>query len=241
MRDVVARAAGAAEAGRPAAAEAARAAGDSLRAAPPAAAVRWARSERLQTLLIGTALLLIALIVLASSRGIDLRLGITVPLLIVLVGAGVGLSQLDATERERWLSPVGASGRIGMMRLFGGIALVVMGVLLLVVTTFDVRSVTVALVAALVVLAGAALVLAPWGVRLWRDLEAERSLRVRETERGRDRRAPARLGPADAGADPAAAGRRRRGDPARQGPGARPPRLDLRGRARRGGVLHDRP
>ncbi len=183
VREVVARAAGAAEAGRPAAAEAARAAGDSLRAAPPSLAVRWVRSERLQTLLVGSALLVVAAIVLATAQGIDLRLGVTVPLLIVLVGAGVGLSQLDATERERWLSPVGASGRVGIMRLGAGVALVVMGVLLLVVTTFDVRSVTVAVLAATVVLVGATLVLAPWGVRLWRDLEAERSLRVRETAR----------------------------------------------------------
>ena len=39
------------------------------------------------------------------------------------------------------------------------------------------------LVATLAVLSGTALVLAPWGVRLWRDLDAERAARIRETER----------------------------------------------------------
>ena len=182
-REAVARATGAAEAGRPAAAEAARAAGESLRSAPPSAAMRWLRSERLQVLLVGVGLLLAALLVVATAQGFDLRLGITVPLLIVVVGAGVGLSQLDATERERWLSPVGGTGRAGLLRLGVGVVLVVTGVLLLVVPTFDLRAVTVAVVASLVVLAGVALVLAPWGVRLWRDLESERALRVRETER----------------------------------------------------------
>ena len=39
------------------------------------------------------------------------------------------------------------------------------------------------LVAAVAVLAGAAVVLAPWGLRLWRDLDAERAARAREEER----------------------------------------------------------
>jgi signal transduction histidine kinase len=40
-----------------------------------------------------------------------------------------------------------------------------------------------ALVAVLAVLAGTALVLAPWGVRMWRDLDSERAARIREAER----------------------------------------------------------
>jgi len=39
------------------------------------------------------------------------------------------------------------------------------------------------LVAAIAVLAGAGVVLAPWGLRLWRDLDAERAARAREAER----------------------------------------------------------
>ena len=39
------------------------------------------------------------------------------------------------------------------------------------------------MLAALAVLGGVGLVLAPWGLRLWRDLDAERAARVREAER----------------------------------------------------------
>ena len=97
-REAVARATGAAGAGRPAAAEAARAAGESLRSAPPSVATRWLRSERLQALLVGIGLLVAALLVVAAVNGVDLRLGITVPVLIVVVGAGVGT---EPARRDR--------------------------------------------------------------------------------------------------------------------------------------------
>jgi signal transduction histidine kinase len=60
---------------------------------------------------------------------------------------------------------------------------VVFGILLLVVQQADVGQLGRTLLAALAVLAGSVLVLAPWGVRMWRDLDDERAARVRESER----------------------------------------------------------
>ena len=70
-----------------------------------------------------------------------------------------------------------------MLRVVAGLVIVLIGVLLVVVQRTDLASAGRALTAAIAVLGGTALVLAPWGVRLWRDLDAERAARVRETER----------------------------------------------------------
>jgi len=61
--------------------------------------------------------------------------------------------------------------------------IVLVGVLLFVVQGTDLASAGRVLTATAALLGGSALVLAPWGVRLWRDLDAERAARVRQQER----------------------------------------------------------
>jgi signal transduction histidine kinase len=72
---------------------------------------------------------------------------------------------------------------MGLLRLAGGIVLAVVGILLFVARGTRASDLVPIVVAALAVLLGVGLVLAPWGLRLWRDLERERALRVREVER----------------------------------------------------------
>ena len=93
------------------------------------------------------------------------------------------LSQLDTSERTRWLEPVGIRGTGGLVRLLGGLLLVTAGAVMLLEPDLDVQQVTLVVIAALAVLVGIALVLGPWALRLWRDLEKERGLREREQER----------------------------------------------------------
>jgi signal transduction histidine kinase len=179
--DLGARAEHARRTGRPAVSQAAQRAAE----ASDASARHSARidRERLRVLVGGTALLLLGVALLASRYGVNLRWPITGPLLVVLAGAVIALAQLDDAERRRWLSPVGGSGVRGVAQLGAGVVLAVTGVALLVVPAVDVGQLTLVAGATVAVLVGVALVLAPWGIRLWRDLEAERSLRVRETER----------------------------------------------------------
>jgi signal transduction histidine kinase len=61
--------------------------------------------------------------------------------------------------------------------------IVLVGVLLFVVQGTDLASTGRVLTATAALLGGTALVLAPWGIRLWRDLDAERAARVRQEER----------------------------------------------------------
>ncbi|MBE3073631.1 MAG: ATP-binding protein, partial [Actinobacteria bacterium] len=98
-------------------------------------------------------------------------------------GAVLAWSQLDEAERSKWLVRGGADRRAGLVRLGIGITLATIGVVVLatqgrgLVGLWDVG------IAAVAVLAGAGLIAAPWGVRLWVDLRAEQAQRIRETER----------------------------------------------------------
>jgi signal transduction histidine kinase len=101
---------------------------------------------------------------------------------VVLGGALLAYAQLDEVERARWTSLAGGGTRGALLRGAAGLGLVLVGVVLVVVQG-DVASAGRVLAAALAVLIGAGLVLGPWGLRLWRDLDAERAARARESER----------------------------------------------------------
>jgi signal transduction histidine kinase len=137
-------------------------------------------------LLLGLALLALGLYLLTLRAGWTMTVppGVVLPLVVVGAGAIVAFSQLDEVERARWAERAGVRTRTAVWRVAGGAVLVVVGVLLLVVQgSADVTQLGSTLAAAVAVLGGAGLVLAPWGLRLWRDLDAERSARVREAER----------------------------------------------------------
>jgi signal transduction histidine kinase len=137
---------------------------------------------RVADLLVGGLLLLAGGALLGERFGYDVSLSIVLPLLVVLGGAVLAYTQLDEVERTRWASLAGGSTRSAVLRVVAGLCLVLVGVVLVVVQG-DLASAGRVLVAAVAVLAGAAVVLAPWGLRLWRDLDAERDARAREAER----------------------------------------------------------
>jgi signal transduction histidine kinase len=140
--------------------------------------------ESTRNLLVGLALLVVGGLVLAQRQRVDLHLGVLLPLLAVAGGAVLAWSKLDDAERDRWLvGDLGAGGRrAGLVRLGIGIAFASVGVVVLATEgrglagLWDVGI-------AVAVLVGAALIAAPWGVRLWGDLRAEQAQRIRETER----------------------------------------------------------
>lgn len=140
-------------------------------------------NESLRNLVVGLVLLVVGGVLFAQQHGVDLRLGILLPLLTVAGGAVIAWSQLDEAERGKWLVRGGADRRAGLVRLGIGIGLATVGVVVLATQGQGLAGLWDVGIAAVAVLAGASLIAAPWGVRLWGDLRAEQAQRIRETER----------------------------------------------------------
>ncbi|MCI1263210.1 MAG: PspC domain-containing protein [Tetrasphaera jenkinsii] len=117
---------------------------------------------------------------LAQRSGVDLRLGVLLPLLVIAVGTVIGLSQLDAARRTRWLAGSGwqTAARLGL-----GVIVTAGGILALVTRDAPISQTWDIIVAVIVVLIGAGLLVAPWGVRVLAELRAEQAARARADER----------------------------------------------------------
>ncbi|MGO1538029.1 MAG: ATP-binding protein [Leucobacter sp.] len=130
---------------------------------------KWPIAE----ILLGGCLLAAGVALVLARFGVQIRLEVVLPALSVLVG--VGLTWWQITDRNR-------PDRNQLPRLLGALALVAVGVLMFFVTASNPNAWTV-IAAALAVLAGVALALAPLLLRLNRELSAERAARAREAER----------------------------------------------------------
>ncbi|MGO4193256.1 PspC domain-containing protein [Arthrobacter sp. YAF17] len=134
-------------------------------------------------ILLGAGLLLAAGILIARLLGVDVPLGTLIPVAAILGGAAIAWMQLDETRRAGLVDKTKADQAGGWARLAAGLALVVAGVLVMVSGSGSWEQTWLALLSSVAVLGGVALVLLPWGLKFWRDLEAERAGRVRATER----------------------------------------------------------
>lgn len=158
-------------------------------AVPGAAAPQagpWLRVQSMRygkEILLGSGLLLVAGILIARQLGADVPLGTLIPAAAILGGAAIAWMQLDETRRAGLVDKTKADQAGGWARLAAGLALVVAGVLVMVSGSGSWEQTGLALLASVAVLGGVALVLLPWGLKFWRDLETERAGRVRETER----------------------------------------------------------
>ena len=120
-------------------------------------------------------------LLVAERLGARVDASWVLPLLIAAAGLVLAWGQLDRTARARWVS--GGRTPVSVVRLAGGVLLAALGVLLLVSQGTSVTTTLNAAVAALAVLLGVAIVLAPWWLRLVRELTEERAARAREAER----------------------------------------------------------
>ncbi|MDQ0768278.1 signal transduction histidine kinase/phage shock protein PspC (stress-responsive transcriptional regulator) [Pseudarthrobacter defluvii] len=151
-----------------------------------AAAAPWFRVGGMRygkEILLGCGLLLVAGIMIAQLLGVDVSLGTLIPAAAVLGGASIAWMQLDETRRAGLVDKTKADQAGGWGRLAAGLALVVAGVLVMVSGSGSWEQTWLALLASVAVLGGVILVLLPWALKFWRDLEAERAGRIRETER----------------------------------------------------------
>ncbi|MHA7289943.1 ATP-binding protein [Arthrobacter sp. MDT3-24] len=157
--------------------------GSGYRAAvrPPWFRVRSMRYGK--EILLGAGLLLVAGIMIARLLGVDVPLETLIPAAAVLGGAAIAWMQLDETRRAGLVDKTKADQAGGWARLAAGLALVVAGVLVMVSGSGSWEQTWLALLASVAVLGGVVLVLLPWALKFWRDLETERAGRIRETER----------------------------------------------------------
>ena len=133
------------------------------------ARTRWPVAE----LLLGACLLVAGVGLVLVRTGAEVKLELILPAMAVLVG--VGLTWWQVADRDR-------PDRNPVPRVLGALALVAAGVLMFFITSREPSAWTV-IAAAVSVLAGVALAVAPWLLRLNRELIAERAGRARESER----------------------------------------------------------
>ncbi|NHI20327.1 PspC domain-containing protein [Phycicoccus endophyticus] len=143
-----------------------------------------ARSERRRwgvLLVAGLALVVTGFALLVPAVGVSVRGSVLVPTFVIGVGAVVAWSNLDATQRSRWLA--GGPDGMGWVRVVLGAGLTLAGILVLVTRGRSVNDLWDAVLAALAVLVGALILAAPWALRLWGDFRREQDAAVRATER----------------------------------------------------------
>jgi len=131
----------------------------------------------------GGLLVLVGAVVGLQLAGVDVRAGVLLPLLLIAVGVTVAWSHLDDAERTKWLGTQQQDRGMLWLRLGLGTVVAVIGILVLTIRGGSLAEMGDALLATLAVLVGAALIAAPWVVRLWRDYREEQEAAARANER----------------------------------------------------------
>ncbi|QYF75342.1 PspC domain-containing protein [Cryobacterium sp. PAMC25264] len=135
------------------------------------------RQAPVTEILLGLALVSTAGALIANRLGAALPVDAIIPAIVALAGTGLAWRQFAELR-----SGAGPRSSGMLVRALGALVLVALGILLFFVTS-DSPNIWTVVVAALSVLVGVAVVVAPWAVRLMRDLSDERALRERESER----------------------------------------------------------
>ncbi|MGH3239950.1 MAG: ATP-binding protein [Spirillospora sp.] len=101
------------------------------------------------------------------------------PFVVGGVGAAILWQQADRDQRQRWTLPL----RQRWLRSLLGLLLVVGGIGGFVAQKVDAAQARSVVIAMLIILTGVAVIVTPWVMRLWQDLDAERHERIRSQER----------------------------------------------------------
>ena len=154
----------------------ARLQGTTARDAVVSDAIASGPTRHVTELLLGAALLAAAAALLASRLGVPVPLAVVIPAIVVLAGAAMAWRQFaELRIGAARSSPV-------LVRALAALVLVAVGIVLFFLTGSQPDIWTV-VIASGTVLVGVAVVVAPWVLRLTRDLTEERAARVRESER----------------------------------------------------------
>lgn len=150
---------------------------------PPARVYEWVRKLPLRDIAFGAVMLTIAALLIAHRLGFHLQWSWVFSVLVVTIGLILAWGQLDSAQRGQLLHAGAAKTPKGLLRLVGGLAFVIVGILLLVGQESGQSAVLPALLAVVAVLLGAGLVLAPWWLRLMNQLGEERASSALARER----------------------------------------------------------
>jgi signal transduction histidine kinase len=140
---------------------------------------------------LGLGALAVGVLLLLSTRGVDVVGSWLTPVVLVGIGVAVLWRQSDDARRASLLSEVGASARVTTRtalrrngpRVALGLSLVLLGILGALASQGDFMASVRGLAAVVLAGLGITLVLLPWVLGWWRDLEAERRARIRSQER----------------------------------------------------------
>jgi signal transduction histidine kinase len=147
-------------------------------AEPAGRARRTARATGV--MLLGLALLVAGL---ALWSGLPVNSSFWAPVVVVVAGAVFAWAQLDETTRRRWMPDDPRRRGVVVAWVGVGLAVAVVGLVLLTTRQRSLTELWDVAVAVLVVLAGAGVIVAPFATRLWGDLRSEQGERIRATER----------------------------------------------------------
>ena len=133
--------------------------------------------------LLGLAALGIGLALLLQQLGVAPAGGFAVPIVVLGLGVAVLWRVADDAQRSRWRASATAGGGRAWLRVVLGVTLIVAGSVAVVDTGGGAQVVVQAVAAALLVLAGVALVAGPWVLHMVGELRDERRERIRSQER----------------------------------------------------------
>jgi signal transduction histidine kinase/phage shock protein PspC (stress-responsive transcriptional regulator) len=135
---------------------------------------------------VGLVVLGVGLAIAGAALGTTWGGWVTGPLGVALVGAGVVWREADTGQRTRWRSGAGlvfGGGRMALLRVLAGIALVTSGIAVFLLNQGNLGQARFALLAAAATLVGVAVLTVPWWLRLMHVLREERRARIRTEER----------------------------------------------------------
>ncbi|GAA2842046.1 MULTISPECIES: PspC domain-containing protein [Kitasatospora] len=129
-------------------------------------------------------MVVIGLIALLSALGVQTARPYTWPLLAIGVGVALVWRQADDSRWQRWFGlEEGEKRRGAYTRVGAGVLLVVVGTIAFLALQGSGSTIGSVIEAALAVLAGVLVLVGPYALRMWQDLGAERTARIRAQER----------------------------------------------------------
>lgn len=167
-----------------AAVEAARTADPAARGDEPATRPGGGRDQGGLGQLAALVMLAIGLIALLNALNVQTAKPYTWPLLAIGVGVALVWRQADDSRWQRWFGlEEGEKRRGAYTRVGAGVLLVVAGTIAFLALQGNGSTIGAVIEASLAVLVGVLVLVGPYALRMWQDLGAERTARIRAQER----------------------------------------------------------